>query len=70
MKNKIIDMGAGLERNLMDHHGDPHKLRLFVWPSYKETNRDAGLPENHQVIGKYFEMMSGMIGEDNVVPER
>ena len=30
----------------------------------------AGLPENHQVIGKYFEMMSGMIGEDNVLPER
>ena len=70
MKNKIIDMGAGLERALMDHHGDPTSYDCSFGPVTKKLINVAGLPENHQVIGKYFEMMSGMIGEDNVVPER
>lgn len=68
MKNKIIDMGAGLERLSWITMGTPTSYDCSFGPVIKKLINIAGLPENHQVIGKYFEMMSGMIGEDDVVP--
>lgn len=65
MKNKIIDMGAGLERLSWITMGTPTSYDCSFGTVIKKLTNILGIHENPEVIGKYFEIMSGKLGEDN-----
>jgi alanyl-tRNA synthetase len=65
MKNKIIDMGAGLERLSWITMGTPTSYDCSFGPVIKKLTNITGMNENREVIGKYFGIMSGKIAEDN-----
>jgi alanyl-tRNA synthetase len=66
MKNKIIDMGAGLERLSWITMGTPTSYDCSFGPVINKLMNLAGPPENSEIISKYYEIISGIIGDDNL----
>lgn len=66
MKNKIIDMGAGLERLSWITMGTPTSYDCTFGPVTSKLIDLTGLPENSETISKYYEIMSGIIGDENL----
>jgi alanyl-tRNA synthetase len=67
MKNKIIDMGAGLERLSWITMGTPTSYECSFGTVIEALTNMTGTFNHPEVIGKYFEIMSGKIGEDYVM---
>jgi alanyl-tRNA synthetase len=67
MKNKIIDMGAGLERLSWITMGTPTSYDCSFGTVIEALTNMTGTYNHPEVIGKYFEIMSGKIGEDYVM---
>jgi alanyl-tRNA synthetase len=67
MKNKIIDMGAGLERLSWITMGTPTSYDCSFGTVTEALTNMTGTHNHPEVIGKYFEIMSGKIGEDYVM---
>jgi alanyl-tRNA synthetase len=67
MKNKIIDMGAGLERLSWITMGTPTSYDCSFGTVIEALTNMTGTDNHPEVIGKYFEIMSGKIGEDYVM---
>ncbi len=66
MENKIIDMGAGLERLSWITMGTPTSYDCTFGPVIRKLTNITEMNENPDVVGKYFEIMSAKIGEENV----
>jgi alanyl-tRNA synthetase len=66
MKNKIIDMGAGLERLSWITAGTPTSYDCSFGPVVNKLIELTGMPENPETLSQYYETMSGMISEDNL----
>jgi alanyl-tRNA synthetase len=67
MKNKIIDMGAGLERLSWITMGTPTSYDCCFGTVIESLTNMTGTYNHPEVIAKYFEIMSGKIGEDYVM---
>jgi alanyl-tRNA synthetase len=67
MKNKIIDMGAGLERLSWITMGTPTSYDCSFRTVIEALMNMTGTYNHPEVIAKYFEIMSGKIGEDYVM---
>jgi alanyl-tRNA synthetase len=67
MKNKIIDMGAGLERLSWITMGTPTSYDCSFGTVIEALTNMTGTCNHSEVIGKYFEIVSGKIGEDYVM---
>jgi alanyl-tRNA synthetase len=67
MKNKIIDMGAGLERLSWITTGTPTSYECSFGTVIEALTNMTGTYCHPEVIGKYFEIMSEKIGEDYVM---
>jgi alanyl-tRNA synthetase len=67
MKNKIIDMGAGLERLSWITMGTPTSYDCSFGPVIEALTSITGTNNHPEVIGKYFEIMSGKVGEEYVM---
>jgi alanyl-tRNA synthetase len=65
MKNKIIDMGAGLERLSWITMGTPTSYDCSFGPVVNKLIELTGLRENPEIVSKYYEIMSGNIGENS-----
>ncbi|MBE44057.1 MAG: alanine--tRNA ligase [Thaumarchaeota archaeon] len=63
MKEKIIDMGAGLERFSWITMGTPTSYDCCFGPIIKELGEKIGLNFDNEILSKYFTIMSNKLEE-------
>ncbi|HEY9387978.1 MAG TPA: alanine--tRNA ligase [Nitrososphaeraceae archaeon] len=68
MKNKIIDMGAGLERLSWITMGTSTSYDCSFGPVVKKLINITGTLEKTEILSKYFGMASGNLVEGSLVP--